>query len=198
MTAPTAVTIPRPRTPRLATRVPFAFVHINKCAGSSVEIALGIEKTHLSASRMRDMIGSEEWEQRFTFSIVRHPADRVVSIYHFRAVLGMLGETPPGIDEWVEGVWHRRDPDLFDHALLLGPGAEWLCDDDGLMVDFVARFETLERDWRLIASRLGVDCGLKQYNANPHPGWEEALSPGSKAIIAKAFADDLELFGYQM
>ena len=46
------------------------------------------------------------------------------------------------------------------------PQAEFLCDEDGrLMVDFVGRFESLDDDFRVVCSRLGLaPCRLPRLN----------------------------------
>ena len=88
----------------------FVFVHLHKCGGTSIERALdqdtqwndvvlgstkygekiqkvyeekfGIYK-HSSAAEIKKVIGDELWNEYFTFSIVRHPIDRMVSFYEY-------------------------------------------------------------------------------------------------------------------
>lgn len=86
------------------------FVHLHKCGGTSIELALsehmawddlllgsspygerlqtlyqskfGLYK-HSSASEIKQVIGAQLWDSCFTFSIVRHPIDRIVSFYAY-------------------------------------------------------------------------------------------------------------------
>ncbi|MBT9311110.1 sulfotransferase family 2 domain-containing protein [Leptothoe kymatousa] len=88
----------------------FVFVHLHKCGGTSIERALdqetqwndivlgstkygekiqkvyekkfGIYK-HSSAAEIKSLMGDEVWDNYFTFSIVRHPIDRMVSFYEY-------------------------------------------------------------------------------------------------------------------
>ncbi|MEZ6093113.1 MAG: sulfotransferase family 2 domain-containing protein [Pirellulaceae bacterium] len=85
----------------------FAFVHIHKCAGTSIASGFGriwiptisavtmddwgstsrlgennLHK-HSPASELRDAIGTPIWNELFTFAFVRHPLDRLVSFYEF-------------------------------------------------------------------------------------------------------------------
>lgn len=88
----------------------FVFVHLHKCGGTSIERALdqemqwndvvlgstkygeklqkvyekkfGIYK-HSSAADIKNLMGEELWDDYFTFSIVRHPIDRMVSFYEY-------------------------------------------------------------------------------------------------------------------
>ena len=88
----------------------FIFIHLHKCGGTSVErslddimqwndIMLGSTKygesvqsqyndkfgifKHSSALKTKDLVGDEIWDQYFTFSVVRHPIDRIVSYYSY-------------------------------------------------------------------------------------------------------------------
>ena len=199
MNGGSAKTFERPEAVPVATKVPFAFVHINKCGGSSVEIALGFPKRHSSAAVMRDEMGAEEWARRFTFSIVRNPFDRIVSIYYYRVRtnVGGLGDRHINLNDWIEAVWDARDPRYWEDTVLLAPSWAWLCDDGGLIVDHVARLESIDSDWPGIALRLGVDVGLKQWNSNHHPHYRQLLTDRARAVIETAFAEDLRQFGYE-
>jgi hypothetical protein len=88
----------------------FVFVHLHKCGGTSIERALDEEMQwndivlgsteygekiqklyqnrfgpykHSSALEIKKLIGNPLWEEYFTFSIVRHPIDRIVSFYEY-------------------------------------------------------------------------------------------------------------------
>ncbi|WP_152053199.1 sulfotransferase family protein [Tautonia marina] len=89
----------------------FVFIHIPKCAGTSIEKALQgqckienigkfdqdfIEKNklglssrfhlsgkHLAASDLRKLMGEEIFDSYFSFAFVRNPFSRLVSYYHF-------------------------------------------------------------------------------------------------------------------
>ena len=189
-------TEPRPVTRRVATARPFCFVHINKCAGSSVEIALGLQKSHATAKEIRDHIGAREWDRRFTFTIVRHPAARVVSIYHYRAAQNALGSQTPTLDQWIERTWSAAsrgtDPDLR----MLAPASDWLCSGETMLVEYVARLEEMDRHWPEICAELGVAVPLGRYNVNRYPDWRNAIGPVAKKTIQRAFSEDFERFGY--
>jgi len=88
----------------------FVFVHLHKCAGTSVEVILsrlltandiivgstpagqrweaylrrtiGLGK-HATAAEIREFLGAERWEEFFCFAFVRAPLDRLFSFYRF-------------------------------------------------------------------------------------------------------------------
>lgn len=194
----TARTLARPPAIPVETPNPFAFVHINKCGGSSVEIALGLQKMHKTASELRDHMGSEEWARRFTFSIVRNPFARVTSIYFYRVRTGhgAVARRLLNLNEWIEKVWHDRDETHVGTPILVAPASDWLVEDDQLLVSDVAKLETLQDDWPRICQGMGRRIDLSRTNANLYPPYQQLLTPRSRAIIEEAFAEDLERFGY--
>lgn len=195
---PTAKTYARPEPVPVETANPFAFVHINKCGGSSVEIALGLKKRHTTASAMRRSMGVAEWNRRFSFAIVRNPFARVTSIYFYRVRTGhpTVARRTVNINAWIERVWADRDPAFVDVPNLLAPATEWLCEDGEMIVSDVARLETLQDDWPRICRRLGTRVDLGRTNSNLYPPYQALLTQRSRAIVEDVFAEDLERFGY--
>lgn len=194
----TALAIERPPPVPVETKVPFGFVHINKCGGTAVELALGLQKAHLTAVELRDITGAEDWQRRFTFSVVRNPFERAVSIYFYRVRTGQsgLGDRHLNVNQWIERVWAAQDPDYVGNAKLVAPAFEWLSDEDGLIVDEVLKLEQIAQDWDRVAQRLGVDVRPGLVNANSHPPYRDLLEPAARKTIETAFAADLDQFGY--
>lgn len=85
---------------------PFIFIHIPKCAGTSIGDALthagcklefsgpaplplrfeldSLWLHHAPAKKLRRVISDSIWRSYFKFGIVRNPWDRLVSMFHFR------------------------------------------------------------------------------------------------------------------
>jgi hypothetical protein len=207
----------------IANTPPFVFVHIHKTAGTSVARTLvrdvapehiavqegtghhapapGHALTkHSTAVEARDYLGLEEWERYFTFSIVRHPIDRALSLYRY--IETMAHPTPKPWSRRLMDRASRRDgtpaqqrralgwpevrayldsdslSDFLRHPLLAdAPGMQTqsssLCDGDrgGLIVDFVGRFETLEADINYVRQHLGLpDRPLPWLNSSKRSG----------------------------
>jgi hypothetical protein len=219
----------------------FVFVHIHKTAGESITAALrpvlvdgdlevrgrpevrvngAVLTKHSTALDARTALGAERWERYFTFSFVRHPIDRTLSLYRYIAAwadppkprlaqrLG-LRSAPQQDDrsQWPEMRAYRathslsefiRHP-LLDHAPGMQPQVTSLCDEDGeLLVDFVGRFERIGPDFAHVCGVLGLpDVVLRSINASRRPGDAEAgLTPADRAYLAARFEVDFERFGY--
>lgn len=195
----TALAGERPPAIPVETREPFTFVHINKCGGSGVEIALGLPKNHQTAAQLRDEIGAEDWAKRFTFSIVRNPFDRAVSIYFYRVRTGQSGleDRQLNVNQWIDRVWSDEDSDYFGASALIAPCFDWLSDGDDLIVEDVLKLEDLDREWDRIAKRLAVNVHPGVVNANSHPAYRDLLDPVSRKTLERAFAKDIDRFEYR-
>lgn len=224
----------------------FAFVHVHKCAGTSIEVALaahlapndlvlgstpggerlqsvfkqviGLDK-HATAAQARQWLGPQRWARWYTFAFVRHPLERLRSLYTFARG---LAEAQP-MDEaerraWEdEARWPNRLPyhyaavraavqsETFD-AFLCHPltwrdaGAQpmWrcLCDErQQLLVDFVGRVETAEDDWAQVQQRLALDAPLGMHNRSRH-NTEVELSDAAWAQVRAHCLTDFQRFGY--
>jgi hypothetical protein len=185
------------------------FVHIPKCAGTSVVDALfgHAVGNHRSIASLRLAFTAEEYRRMFKFTFVRNPWDRLVSTYHYlqaggqgdkdaawAARLGLAGRS------FRDFVRERLSQDGINGAYHLRPQAQFvtLGPDHPVEMDFVGRFETIERDFATIRDRLGLDATLPSRNrgtARPRD-YRAAYDDETREIVGRVYARDVALFGY--
>jgi hypothetical protein len=229
----------------------FVFVHLHKCAGTSVELALepclgvndlqlgstgsgeahrkvlrqltGLYK-HSTAAQVCRSIGEERWNAWFTFAFVRHPVDRLRSLYAYHQTLldrkplteaetiafrtsGSLPPRAPYRFPCSRAVLETSDfngfvlhastwEDVGSQPLHLG-----LCDDSGkLLVKFVGKVENLEADWAQVQKRLKVDASVGRHNASTplKDARMSFLSDEARARLFQRYSQDCEMFGYAL
>jgi hypothetical protein len=178
----------------------FIFIHINKTGGSSIENALGLRFEHKTALEKMREVGPEQWERSFTFTVVRNPWDKVASHYHYRVMTNQtgLGLNPIGLPAWVKRAYRERDPFYFDKPRMFMPQIRWIADDSGrILVDRIARFETLQQDFADICSRIGRDASLPHLKRSVRGDYRQYYDDESVEIIANWFREDIERFDYQ-
>ncbi len=185
------------RVRRIASRS-FGFVHINKCAGRSVEAALGLPKFHGDARRMIRVFGREAWDGMFTFAVVRNPYTRLASLYHYRRRKGRLGGPDIAFADWLEGVFAAGGPRYAHSPAMLRPCHDWLIDGQGrIAVREVVHLEELPTRWPALCARLGSDTPLPHRNAGD--GTRDCVRlypPSLRTLVEDVFAADFEAFGY--
>ncbi|MSU90173.1 hypothetical protein GE300_11175 [Rhodobacteraceae bacterium 2CG4] len=179
----------------------FAFVHINKCGGRSVEHALGLPKFHADAQRLRKLHGARRWARIYSFSVVRNPFTRVVSLYRYRLRAGRLGDpaAPMPFAEFVARAFRDHDPAVRDGRSMFRPAFDWLHDPGGnLLVREAFRLEELPRHWDHILAQVGGGDPLPHRNADPDPvPAAQIYDDISRATVADAFAADLDTWQYR-
>ncbi len=200
----------------------FIFVHLHKTAGTSVkeaiqphlrgnDIVVGADiqaqssssksdhsllllNKHSPAQRIRRAVGMETWNSYFKFSYVRHPFDRLVSLYEFfnrvrrnnpirPGILKRLvsfGQTntdpnhpdkPPWSWKGMQALLTTNDFSGFIRSELLSkaqgakPQARSLSLKSGeLLVDFVGKVENISEDWEKVCDQIGIRPTLPHAN----------------------------------
>lgn len=178
---------------------PFVFIHINKTGGSSISRALGIERQHMPAFCVRNLIGETAWQSKFKFSIVRNPWDRVVSQYHYRLQANQqnIQEQKLSFNDWVKAVYRDQSVDLINSYAMFMPQWYWLSDMDGkLIIDYIARFEMLERDIDYVLKKLNINGSIQHLRKSNRNHYREYFNNETVDIIAKWFDKDINHFGY--
>ncbi len=184
----------------------FVFVHINCCAGTSLENALKqwgqwrpkdpsgeLFRASQHSTILEYLKAYPEAKEFFTFAIVRNPWARMVTYYITHPAFHRHG-----FHKWVEvlGVQDGKKT-LYDHVRMYSSCASWICIDGQPVVDYVGRFENLSQEFKTITDHLGLDASLPHLNKSSRSHYADYYDTASKEIIAKRFQNDIELFGYQ-
>ena len=230
----------------------YIFCHIHKTAGEAITSALadtfewndivlgttsfgrsaqalfeaefGLSK-HTGANQIKAVVGEAVWSEYFSFSVVRHPVDRMGSLYSY---LKKIRETNLGrgmgrfrhelrMRRKRQGPWNwpvmiaLNETNSFDeflhHPKFIQDSAvrsQWsiLTDADNgqLLVDFVGKFENLDASFEEIKSRIGApDAQLKKVNASKKIDKPIAgVTDETKEFIFRLFEDDFKQFGYEL
>jgi len=141
------------------------------------------------------------------FGFVRNPLDRLYSCYTQKIVLyGRMRNLP--IEFWRYGGAFHADMSFEDFVRAVARIPDRIADihfrsqhcflyrGERATVDFIGRFEALERDWETVRQRFGLPA-LQHYNRSPHRSYRDAYTPELARLAATRYADDIRLFGYQ-
>lgn len=180
---------------------PFIFVHINKTAGTSIGKAIGLPlKDHLTAREIIARIGKEKWHAAYTFTIVRNPWDKVVSHYEYRRKKNKTQIASRDIDfrTWVKATYGTdKDPFFYNNPKSFYPQVEWLKDGEGnLSIDYVGRFESINRDFDQIKTVIGISAVLPHLNSSGRSSYQPYYNEETRDIVANWFHEDIDVFGY--
>jgi len=206
----------------------FWFIDIPRTSSSSIRSELGtkfgmtygkknvIEKEyytkqiltdHITAEKMRDILGEATWEKIFTFTIIRNPWDRVYSMYNYRKKVKNIPETT-NFKDYVhcleqaiigDGV-EPLDIDFKYHGFRYGV-AEFIMGENGdVLVDHIVRYENREHDLKKIATQLNFPELGKRFIQKATPSnkhYSAVYDLETKEIVQKLYKKDIEMFDYK-
>jgi hypothetical protein len=152
-----------------------------------------LQHGHLSLEQVRPYLRPEEFESFFKFAFVRNPFDRFVSYCAFmtraqgdferdpHTVMRHMIENPP---------WHH---------VLFQPQHSFVTAADGrLLTDSVGRVEEMQKSYDEIAARIGIPSAmLERVNPSNRRNYREYFDEALVEGVARLYARDLKLFGYE-
>ena len=127
------------------------------------------------------------FESYFKFAFVRNPWELEVSLFKwFKRVLPAYNMTLTN---------HLRSRSRTNK---LGFDI-WICDKNGNnLVDFIGRFENLQKDFNIICDKIGIpQRELPHKNKGNHKHYTEYYDDEAREIVAEKYAKDIEYFGYE-
>jgi hypothetical protein len=191
------------------------FVHIPKTGGTSMEYALGMhgnEKTigikkRSNRDLIQDCIFGQGQQHKaieeiakcrpeimnfFKFSFVRNPWDKFVSAVLFSGPESQIEENISKNDFKKLSQRNFHDPSHFT------PQHKFIYSHGKLAVDFVGRFENLNKDFSKVCEKLSINKQLEhRMKVYGKKHYTEYYDNEMIDFIAKEYQKDIELFNYK-
>ncbi len=180
---------------------------------------------HNSALEWKQVLGEEDFNNRFKFAFVRNPWGHLLSHFtficrskHARSLWGLtLNDitNPDKFNEWAVNVLSNRIVEkcsrkrpLCEHQRIIHwPCKDWITDANGkIIVDFVGRHENFDEDYKKARSLIAENaaCPMPKvrelkvmHTSNAGYGYEHYYSDEAKGLVRDHFRKDIEEFGYE-
>ena len=181
------------------------FIHITKCAGTSVAKSLfGELPKHYTAIQYRVIFGRRTFNRYFKFAFVRNPWDRLYSAYSylkgggwsqwdhewFQKNIGHALDFNSFVLEWLQ-------PKRVRSHIHFRPQTDFICDSRGRpLLDHLGYFETLREDFRHITCILGLKTQLVHVNASKRFDYRSVYTEDAIEKVRKLYYRDIIDLGY--
>ena len=198
----------------------FIFIHIAKTGGSSVSHALmpycrprifqklhnyfhllniNIFKPfpyegHISARKLAHELGTDTFQKYFSFSMVRNPWDWQLSMYFF-----MLSRPKHPTHDTIKNLGSFENYIRWRSEIGMHSQKALLSNKEGkLIVDYVGRFEELQKHFDTVCEKIGVKADLphKKFLKKKKP-YKHYYSDKSRDLVAEFSKEDIDYFGYR-
>lgn len=186
------------------------FVHVPKAAGTSIHNSLFGRLAgfgHSTAERYLSIYGPLDYFSAFKFAFVRNPYDRFISSYEYLKQGGNNSNDSRFYEDYMKSYASFDDFVLNGFAkssaiqkhIHFRKQSDFLYSGKKCLVDFVGRFENLEKDYIYIKSIVGSESDLKFVNKSNGRNSDQSYlqNEASKKIIADFYKLDFENFGYE-
>lgn len=195
----------------------FIFIHIPKTGGTSIaEPAYGesgegalipylgdsdiVNFGHIRAAGLKERMGAQ-WDQYFKFCFVRNPWDRLISLYHYfiqdrEKTDSALGKRIKAAGNFRKFCMNMDNMELDAH---FDNQTSYIADFDGQsIVDFIAKYETMEEDFRSICDRLGLPAiKLPHYRKSSHRDYRSYYSDEMMLAVESRYKNDIRVLDYK-
>jgi hypothetical protein len=197
----------------------FIFVHIYKTGGSSITSALmpfcttlpkkvlnkilkplGVMyfeprpyPKHAFASDIISKMGQRRYKSYFSFAFVRNPWDLQVSLYKYvlRDPTNQHHEIIKGFSDFSEYIeWRCNEEVQYQKDFIYSQNGEKL-------VNYIGKFETLNRDFQYICERIGISANLPHLNVSQRKPYQEYYNVKTARLVQEVFKPDIEIFNYR-
>lgn len=153
-----------------------------------------IKHGHVGLQQVRPFLGEDVFQRYFKFAFVRNPYDRFVSYCAFMTRANGAFERDP--QQVMRYLLFQAPP---EQHILFQPQNALLVDDRGrLVTDMVGRVEDMQASYDAICARIGLPTApLEKVNSSSRRDYREYYDDALRSGVARRYARDLALFGYE-
>lgn len=182
------------------------FIHIPKCAGTSVLKMLGDEaeyRTHVPAYIYKEA-NKHKYENYVKFSIIRNPWDRLYSTYTY---LSSGGNQKSDLEDYkeVRGISFESfvmcwlSEDRVASVKLFQSQCFYIRDpiSGDFLVDIVGKLEDVSDAIKKLNDACGKEWALPHLNKSKSHGYREQYSEAMKNKVDSLYKTDCENLGYE-
>lgn len=163
------------------------FIHIPKTAGKAIETALGFIPSnpfiHNDYQEHLKIFGGIS--KYFSFSFVRNPFDRLVSLYCY------FTQISPGKEQYKHLTFKEY---LFMHAQRKNQ-VDWISHDGRFVVDHIGKYEQLPSAWKYVQRKVFEMTGnvledLTIFNVSKHEHFSTYYDQEAIDHVQRIYAQD--------
>jgi hypothetical protein len=149
---------------------------------------------HISLAQLKPFLEPAKFDSYFKFAFVRNPFDRFVSYCAFMTRKGGEFEKDPRAV-----MWHILTAPGPRAHILFQPQCSFIVGADGKpLTDYIGRVEQMQSSFDEICDRIGIPRStLEKTNESSRSDYREYYDDRIRQGVAKLYARDLELFGYE-
>ena len=149
---------------------------------------------HISLAQLRPFLEPAKFDSFFKFAFVRNPFDRFVSYCAFMTRKGGEFDKDPK-----RVLWHILTAPGPRTHILFQPQCSFIVASDGTpLTDYIGRVEQMQSSFDEICDRIGIPrATLEKSNESSRGDYRQYYDDRLKEGVAKLYAQDLELFGYE-
>ena len=185
------------------------FVHIPKCAGSSINQQLKLNSVGFSGHS--PMSYHSEHSNYFSFTFIRNPYDRIASAYkYFRKLKpghrwykrnSIISDAANQMD-FKEFVNHtpdfmnlmKREEGSFESGIHFQPFYYFI----DLSIDFIGRLENIQQDYTAILSHLKLPAKpLPKTNSTNNSNYRQLYIEETKNKVYNIYQEDIKKYNYK-
>lgn len=146
---------------------------------------------HIPARKLKRRLAPDIWNNYFKFCVVRNPWDRLISQYYWR-FRDIPEEKRPSVDKFLESS-HVRSLQRKGYKLYTTRGK--------MAVDYICRYENLEKDLEAVREKIGLPEPLtlpraKSGHRKEKRHYQDFFNEKQRDRVAEIFADEIKLMGY--